>query len=99
MLTHCDSIGPSTSPFQKIPTPTPGFGAKLGAKLQVACREFASALSLKKCHKIRKFGKIKSQRPLPKPGRACRRDLVVPNLRRARRTSVLSTNTDLVTYS
>jgi hypothetical protein len=29
MLTHCDSIGPSTSPFQKIPTPTLGFGAKL----------------------------------------------------------------------
>jgi hypothetical protein len=34
----------TTSPFQKIPTPTPGFGAKL----QVACREFASALSPKK---------------------------------------------------
>jgi hypothetical protein len=29
MLTHCDSIGPSASPFQKMPTPTPGFGAKL----------------------------------------------------------------------
>jgi hypothetical protein len=73
MLTHCDSIGPSASPFEKMPTPTPGFGAKLVP----SCKELAGVClsSLpKNVRKFRKFGKIKSRRPLPKAGCVVRRD-------------------------
>jgi hypothetical protein len=60
MLTHCDSIGPSTSPFQKMPAPTPGFGAKLVP----SCRWLAGSLPQlspsKKTRKIAKFEKIKA---------------------------------------
>jgi hypothetical protein len=40
MLTHCNSIGISTSPFLKTPTPTPGFGAKLVP----SCKRLAESL-------------------------------------------------------
>jgi hypothetical protein len=56
MLTHCDSIGPSTSPFQKVPTPTPGFGAKLVPSY----RWLAGSLPQ---HSLRKIAKTSENSP------------------------------------